>query len=514
MLFGGQRQSPYPSAVLEVSSPERQQKIRQILTEVEAGVVPSTFDELKKLFQSLLFEAGNARTDKSLRIDGVVHHILEQEHFFNKTLPFLASIAKRLTLLFPEGLAHLTRTHPQKHLRRIQVLGLLAAAFFGIIPHDQRKLLQSYGSLELNKLDLFHRGFFEREPKYRALLIYFTSMQSTLEGCWQQMVQRNSFERAQCSPACICQEVVFRGQASHFSPADELISFYLHTPEQSVFEIQGTVRFERGPISVTEILKSSKPLLEPKVDVDGDIMLSDGELQVDFADRFVGGLSVFAGHVAQEELFFAVRPELLVVMLFVQTLDDDEALVVKGAESFVLYSGYEHTFNVSYPENIPPGSHWSIHGLTPLDPLGRRETTVVVIDALEVKWDFDMQYSEQNIRRELFKATLGFHGDPFENLISTKRAPVSTGKWGCFIFGGDNELKSLIQWIAATYTGRTFHFNAFRDGKLTHMQHTLMQIGKKFPTIRQLVEAIQGCVQQKPKNQQRKWSLWKCLLQL
>ncbi|KAL8431282.1 hypothetical protein ACSSS7_005367 [Eimeria intestinalis] len=363
--------------------------------------------------------------------------MLEQENFLKKTLPFLASIAKRFKLLFPEGLTHLTRTHPQKHLRRIQVLALLSAAFFGIIPHDQRKLLRSYGSLELNKLDLFHRGFFERKPKYRALLIYFTSMQSTLEGCWQQMVQQNSFDRAQCSSTCICQEVAFRG-----------------------------------------------------------------------------GLSVFSDHVAQEELFFAIRPELLVVMLFLQTLADDEALVVKGAESFVLYSGYEHSFNVYYPKDIPSGSHWSVHGLTPLDSLGRRETTVVAIDALEVKWDFDMQYTDSNIRREILKASLGFQGDPFEELVSSKRAPVATGKWGCFIFGGDNELKSLIQWIAASYAGRVLHFNAFGDGKLTRMQHTLMQVGKKFPTIRQLVEAIEKCAQQKPEGHQKDWSLWKCLLHL
>mgnify|MGYP005790916665 CR=1 FL=1 len=61
--------------------------------------------------------------------------------------------------------------------------------------------------------------------------------------------------------------------------------------------------------------------------------------QVDFADMYVGGLSMWAGHVAQEELIFALRPELHVIMLFREALRDDEAVVVKGAESFVLYSG-------------------------------------------------------------------------------------------------------------------------------------------------------------------------------
>ena len=54
---------------------------------------------------------------------------------------------------------------------------------------------------------------------------------------------------------------------------------------------------------------------------------------------YVGGLSMWEGHVAQEELIFALRPELHVIMLFMSAMKDDEAVVVKGAESFVLYSG-------------------------------------------------------------------------------------------------------------------------------------------------------------------------------
>ena len=31
--------------------------------------------------------------------------------------------------------------------------------------------------------------------------------------------------------------------------------------------------------------------------------------------------------------------------------------------------------------------------------------------------------------------------------------PVATGNWGCGAFGGDPHLKSLIQWMAASYAG-------------------------------------------------------------
>lgn len=79
-------------------------------------------------------------------------------------------------------------------------------------------------------------------------------------------------------------------------------------------------------------------------------------------------------------------------------------------------------------ENFPAGSHWSIHGRTPLDPLGRRDTTVVVMDAPIVRNE-DEQYSLQSMEREILKATPGFQGDPFEDAMYRKRAAVATGKW-------------------------------------------------------------------------------------
>lgn len=220
------------------------------------------------------------------------------------------------------------------------------------------------------------------------------------------------------------------------------------------------------------------------------------------------------GPVAQEELIFALRPELNVVMLFLDALKDDEALVVKGAESFVLYTGYGRSFATHPADNIPQGSHWSVHGYTPIDPLGRRETTVVAIDALELGHDKERQYNLESIKRELLKATLGFQGDPFENRMLGKRAAVATGKWGCVIFGGDNELKTLLQWIAASYAGRGLDYKAFKDRKLQGMQITIDEIHKKFRTTRNLLQAIVKCVQERPWKHYSHWSLWQALLHM
>ena len=36
--------------------------------------------------------------------------------------------------------------------------------------------------------------------------------------------------------------------------------------------------------------------------------------------------------------------------------------------------------------------------------------------------------------------------------------PIVTGRWGCGAFGGDDELKFLIQWVAASEANREMVF--------------------------------------------------------
>lgn len=52
-------------------------------------------------------------------------------------------------------------------------------------------------------------------------------------------------------------------------------------------------------------------------------------LQVDFANKFVGGGVIGCGLV-QEEIRFLINPELIVSRLFTEALDDNECLVITG----------------------------------------------------------------------------------------------------------------------------------------------------------------------------------------
>eukprot|EP01105_Mastigella_eilhardi_P019587 TRINITY_DN4624_c0_g1_i1.p1 TRINITY_DN4624_c0_g1~~TRINITY_DN4624_c0_g1_i1.p1 ORF type:complete len:330 (-),score=69.79 TRINITY_DN4624_c0_g1_i1:727-1668(-) len=76
--------------------------------------------------------------------------------------------------------------------------------------------------------------------------------------------------------------------------------------------------------------------------VDLDLRIEDAldHLQVDFANRAIGG-GVLRGGCAQEEIRFGIcNPELLVSMLLCPPMDHNEAIVITGAERFSIYTGY------------------------------------------------------------------------------------------------------------------------------------------------------------------------------
>lgn len=60
---------------------------------------------------------------------------------------------------------------------------------------------------------------------------------------------------------------------------------------------------------------------------------------MDFANRFIGGGVLSAGRV-QEEIRFTVCPELLVSLLFMECMEENEAIVIQGYEQFASVQGY------------------------------------------------------------------------------------------------------------------------------------------------------------------------------
>jgi hypothetical protein len=99
----------------------------------------------------------------------------------------------------------------------------------------------------------------------------------------------------------------------------------------------------------------------------------------------------------------------------------------------------------------------------------------VAIDATQYERSQVMrQFSSGAIERELNKAYVGFlgardgaldgepigardgalDGEPSGAVAAAPLPPIVTGNWGCGAFGGDLQLKAMIQWMAASLAGR------------------------------------------------------------
>ncbi|XP_050346988.1 poly(ADP-ribose) glycohydrolase isoform X2 [Nymphalis io] len=175
-----------------------------------------------------------------------------------------------------------------------------------------------------------------------------------------------------------------------------------------------------------------------------------GLIQVDFANKFLGGGVLNYGSV-QEEIRFMICPELMISMLFTESLKPNEALMIIGCEQYSKYSGYGHSFQWA-------GAH---EDDTPRDSSGRRRCAVLAIDAAPVARR-RREHSAPAVLRELDKAWIGFSF--FTGDAAGPHFPgVATGNWGCGAFGGSAPLKLLIQMMALARAGRHLAYYTFGD---------------------------------------------------
>ncbi|XP_042490949.1 poly(ADP-ribose) glycohydrolase 1-like isoform X2 [Macadamia integrifolia] len=196
-----------------------------------------------------------------------------------------------------------------------------------------------------------------------------------------------------------------------------------------------------------------------------------------------------------------INPELIAGMLFLPCMDDNEAIEIFGAERFSNYTGYASSFHF-VGECVDE---------KPVDSIGRRKTRIVAIDALCSPGM--RQYKPECLLRETNKAFCGFFDQSKQHLYQetfqveafcgdktaqeveglsdgaeivqmdkplcsseglneeasmaklinkshieqSRQAKdpkndvgIVTGNWGCGAFGGDPELKTIIQWLAAS----------------------------------------------------------------
>lgn len=113
----------------------------------------------------------------------------------------------------------------------------------------------------------------------------------------------------------------------------------------------GIITFSRvcldlNKLDMTFFRDSEKRIRVPFIDSKNKIEDITGAVQLDFANKYLGGGVLNHGCV-QEEIRFVICPELLVSMLFSECLDDNEAMLIRGCEQFSSYSGYADSFEWS-----------------------------------------------------------------------------------------------------------------------------------------------------------------------
>lgn len=217
-----------------------------------------------------------------------------------------------------------------------------------------------------------------------------------------------------------------------------------------------------------------------------------GLAHADFANMFIGG-GVLSGGCVQEEIRFAICPELCVSMLLCPCMRPQEAIQLQGAEQFSAYTGY--AFNLRYA-----GDHRDSSEIDPSD--GSVRSSVLAMDAIDFRFgrvDGSMQgqLSCVNMCRELNKSLAAF--TPVNEAALQEHPVIATGNWGCGAFRGDAPLKALIQWASASQCGRQLRYFPFEMNFGPQLQQLTADAAQSRISVGQLIRVLAD-VEQAIKN--------------
>lgn len=215
------------------------------------------------------------------------------------------------------------------------------------------------------------------------------------------------------------------------------------------FEVLTTARGNGRLVpQLSEFSLSTEPVRP--VNDDGDLAI-----QSVFAcsDLLGGALDSGCG---QAEAMFCQYPEALLAGFVCDPMDDHEAVAVIGARQFsnIQGEGVELEF-VAGPED-PDFERAN----DKVDIYGRAANVLSFIDPLEIH---DIaEFGMETMQRELYKLCAGYS---YNAITLGEHYPViSTGNWGGAGAGGDRHYRLLLQWAAASFSGRGVDYCAHGKG--------------------------------------------------
>lgn len=73
---------------------------------------------------------------------------------------------------------------------------------------------------------------------------------------------------------------------------------------------------------------------------------------------------------------------------------------------------------------------------------------------------------------------------------NVQHVAFATGNWGSGVFGGDAQYKALIQWIAASYSGRNVIYSPFGDSRLDRVYLVVNALQTKNISINEVYKLL------------------------
>eukprot|EP01091_Cochliopodium_minus_P018427 TRINITY_DN7475_c0_g1_i1.p1 TRINITY_DN7475_c0_g1~~TRINITY_DN7475_c0_g1_i1.p1 ORF type:complete len:639 (-),score=198.56 TRINITY_DN7475_c0_g1_i1:26-1942(-) len=348
-------------------------------------------------------------------------HQKQKIKFFSQTLPFIIKLILRTPHLFKDPIPLLVpQVKKTVKLTQIQVACLMANGFMCTIPKGQgvpskearkeNKNLIIHEYPEFNFGTLFEDCSPSKVAKFECLLNYFKRIEK-IEKKGKNVMPKLSFER----------KVLDKENLFDWSKCDKKFL----------------------PIEIFE-----KGFIEDS---------GNNNLHVDFANKYIGG-GVLSSGCVQEEIRFMINTESIVSRLFTAVLEDNEALLISGAQRYCNYKGYSKSFRY----------FGDFRDIQEFDEEGHIKSYIIAIDALNFSSHPHMrlfQYSKKNIMRELYKILIGFSGYNVKNPHDENQIypQISTGNIGCGVFSGYLDLKAVLQLMAASVSGHKLLYYSFEE---------------------------------------------------
>ena len=378
-----------------------------------------------------------------------------QARFWDRVLPSLSARLGALRGLFPDPVPLLIQGRAASvSLSKPQAAALLASMFLLCLPDQGESTGEPWPSVCM--LGLLCSAEPQEMAKLRAVMHYFGRLSSDDGGA--------AVHAAAAAAAATAAAAAADASDGGGSGGDGGMS------EDSACAKITFRRLVLPPLASPTVEESQAPMCSLRVLDEGHtIEEAAGCLQADFANAYLGG-GVLCGGCVQEEIRFALCPELICGMALCAAMRDDEALLMTGAERYSDYEGY--AFGLRWG-----GDHIDATPRMGKSGAGTPATCIVAFDATPYEEgggrgadgpgrELRAQLQRPALLRELNKALAAFTPSREAEAQELLRWPfgdggstvvpevVATGNWGCGAFGGDLEVKAVLQWLAASVAGR------------------------------------------------------------